>query len=106
MTQAICFSCGELKFGAFVDCKSCNERPQTDDELVLSLAMTDHYFDLSTLMQMGESIREGCPPQLDPKTRENLLLNLANLKKQRVWKLMTQSQMKLPKISKKWWKFW
>lgn len=53
MTQAVCFKCGEMKHGAFTDCPHCGGRPVTDDELVLSLAMTDHYFDLATMKQMG-----------------------------------------------------
>ena len=53
MTQAVCFKCGEIKFGAFVLCPHCNARPSADEELVLSLAMTDHYFDLATMKQMG-----------------------------------------------------
>ena len=47
------FKCGEIKFGAFVLCPHCNARPSADEELVLSLAMTDHYFDLATMKQMG-----------------------------------------------------
>ena len=52
MTQAVCFKCGEIKFGAFVLCPHCNARPSADEELVLSLAMTDHYFDLATMKQI------------------------------------------------------
>ena len=44
MTTAVCFRCGELKFGAFCPCQ-CGAMPQTEDELAISLAMTDHYFD-------------------------------------------------------------
>jgi len=49
MTMATCFNCGEIKFGAFVPCKHCGELPKEDDDWILSLAMTDHYFDLNEL---------------------------------------------------------
>ena len=50
------------------------ESPRSEDDLIISLAMTDHYFDMKTLKQMGASIRKnGEPPNLDPETRKNLL---------------------------------
>ena len=73
MTIAVCFRCGTLKFGAFCPCGECTAVPQTEDELALSLAMTDHYFDTPTLDQMGASIRDGKPPHLSPETREHLI---------------------------------
>jgi hypothetical protein len=73
MTMAVCFECGEIKFGAFCPCSKCSAIPRTEEELALSLAMTDHYFDLATLDQMGAAVREGKPPHLDPQTREDLI---------------------------------
>lgn len=49
MTQAVCFKCGAIKFGAFCPCPACNATPEAEDDLVISLAMTDHYFDVKTL---------------------------------------------------------
>jgi hypothetical protein len=74
MTQAVCFQCGAIKFGAFCPCPECDAAPKSEDDRVISLAMTDHYFDMDTLQQMGRSVRErGEPPNLDPETRKNLL---------------------------------
>lgn len=74
MTQAVCWKCGSIKFGAFCPCPECGATPETEDDLVISLAMTDHYFDIETLRQFGQSIEQnGRPPNLDPETRENLL---------------------------------
>ncbi len=71
MTTAVCFKCGSLKFGSFCPCPECHERPRTEDDLIISLAMSDHYFDLSTLEQMGEAVRtHGQPPDLDPDSKE------------------------------------
>ena len=71
MTTAVCIHCGELKFGSFVPCHSCSGQPSTNHELIISLAMSDHYLDLDTLKQVGNSIREkGEPPSLDPESYE------------------------------------
>ncbi|WP_339733405.1 hypothetical protein [uncultured Gimesia sp.] len=68
MTTAVCFQCGHLKFGSFLACEECQAKPRTDDELMLSLAMSDHYFDQETMESMGQYIKEqGQPPQLDPE---------------------------------------
>jgi hypothetical protein len=72
MTQAVCFKCGSLKFGAFSNCERCGARPQSDDDLMLSLAFTDHYFDRASLERIGADIAAGVPPQLDPTTKEKL----------------------------------
>ena len=73
MTQAVCFSCGDLKVGAFTVCSSCGIKPKTDEDMVLSLAMTDHYFDISTLKRMSEMVKRGERVELDESTREMLL---------------------------------
>ena len=48
MTTAVCYKCGALKFGAFTPCGKCQSAPSTEDELALSMGMTDHYFDKET----------------------------------------------------------
>jgi hypothetical protein len=73
MTMAVCFQCGKIKFGAFVPCPSCTQAPLTEDDLAMSLAMTDHYFDMPTLEQMGAAIRDGNPPRLDPESHAQLI---------------------------------
>jgi hypothetical protein len=73
MTMAVCFKCGVIKFGAFVPCPECAAFPQSEDDLALSLAMTDHYFDMPTLEQMGASVRDGKPPHLDPESHAQLV---------------------------------
>lgn len=80
MTKTVCFHCGEFKFGAFNSCRLCKRGPETDYELVMSLALTDHYFDLATLKAMGRDIKSGKPLHLEEKTRENLLTALAAMK--------------------------
>jgi len=72
MTQAVCFKCGEIKWGAFNHCDKCGARPRSDDELMLSLAFTDHYFDLEKLQRIGRDIEMGNPPHLDEATKSKL----------------------------------
>jgi hypothetical protein len=76
MTIAVCFRCGTLKFGAFCPCPDCTATPETEDDLALSMVMTDHYFARPTLEQMGVHIKEGKPPHLHEQTREQVLASL------------------------------
>jgi hypothetical protein len=59
MTQAICIFCGTSKFGGFTECEKCHEQPKTDDELVLSLTLTDWNCTDEQLVQYGEVIASG-----------------------------------------------
>lgn len=82
MTQAVCFKCGAIKFGAikfgaFCPCPDFQAMPKCEEDLAISLAMTDHYFDLDALKQIGASVRErGEPPLLHPETREHILATI------------------------------
>jgi hypothetical protein len=73
MTQAVCFNCGEFKIGAFTTCHACNAAPRTKDDLVLSFAMTEHYFDPPTLEDMAATIKRGETITLDEESRRGLL---------------------------------
>jgi hypothetical protein len=73
MTQAVCFKCGDIKWGAFTNCENCGAMPKSDDELMSSLAFTDHYFDLAKLQEIGRNIEAGRSPQLDQATKDKLL---------------------------------
>ena len=105
MTQAVCFQCGEIKFGAFVLCPLCNARPSEDEELILSLAMTDHYFDLATMKQIGAAVKDGKPPHLDEKSRIDLMKQLAEFKKLPMSRLITGKDSIPAKRKSKWWPF-
>jgi hypothetical protein len=107
MTAAICFKCGEFKFGAWTACQKCGALPETDDDRVLSLAMTDHYFDQATLGQMGEAVKRGEPPHLDPRTHENLLRHLHETDLSIPALICELKRQRDAVIGKKpWWKFW
>ncbi len=75
------FQVWRMKHDTFTKCPHCGVRPATDDELVLSLAMTDHYFDLTTMKQIGAAVAEREPPNLDEKSRQDLSNRLENARK-------------------------
>jgi hypothetical protein len=72
MTQAVCFKCGDIKWGAFNHRENCGAMPKSDDELMLSLAFTDHYFDLAKLQQIGRDIGAGTQAELAQSFRDKL----------------------------------
>jgi hypothetical protein len=108
MTKAVCFSCGDIKFGAFNPCSGCGETPRVDGDLILSLAMTDHYFNDSSLKQLGDSVKAGSPPKLDENTRSNLLKILEEFKKSpagQIFPGLKPEQKSEVKPRRKWWSF-
>jgi hypothetical protein len=73
MTIAICFSCGALKFGAFCPCDKCGASPTEEDELAVSLMMTDRRMRMPELENLSEAMMRGeIRPVLDERTMEAL----------------------------------
>lgn len=106
MTTAVCFSCGELKFGAFNPCGKCGVWPASEDDFVMSLAMTDHYLDEPTLRKIGADIAAGKPVHLDEESRQNLLKSLRSLP---AGVRQLAGAIGLPQHQEPaspWWKFW
>ncbi|MFZ4590375.1 MAG: hypothetical protein ACOYN6_05220 [Ignavibacteria bacterium] len=99
MTTAVCFKCGAIKFGAFNNCPVCNSEPITEEDFIMSVAMTDHYFDENALKTMGSDIKAGKELKLTPETREYLSKSVGVLRE--------YGLLETPKSEKKnWWKFW
>jgi hypothetical protein len=73
MTTAVCYKCGKFKTGAFTPCTNCGAMPKEENEFILSLALTDHFFDKSSLQDMGADIETGVKIQLEPETQQVLL---------------------------------
>ena len=74
MTIAVCMSCGSMKFGAIVRCKSCGATPSSEREIAYSLALSDHYFDHETLRWISESMKGGKAHPTLPKDQEEVFL--------------------------------
>ena len=86
MTRAICYFCGEMKVGAFVQCPNCGLYPEEDDHLILSLIMTDRYLDKTKMEAIGKDIKEGHFPTLTEETRQQFLPHLEEFKRKPVAK--------------------
>jgi len=75
--------------------------------------MTDHYFDEKTLEQIGDGVRTGNPPKLDPESFNELLQSVRdNGLVDQVARMAEQLSAAAKKVNsasrskKPWWKFW
>ena len=73
MTVAICIKCGSSKFGAFCTCERCSAYPETEEDLALSMMLTDHCHSREELERYGQTIADGKALHVDPATREKLI---------------------------------
>ena len=55
MTIALCFSCGETKFGALCPCSECSAEPSGD--VSLDILFSDHNYSVKTLTEFGHVIK-------------------------------------------------
>lgn len=111
MTTAVCFKCGKLKPGAFLPCEVCSALPHDEEEIAISMAITDHYFDLPTLKQIGASIAEGKPPQLDEHTHADMLAlirgtDVTSGPVQPALPRLDGADLPKPASARPWWKVW
>ncbi len=88
MTVAVCFNCGELKLGAWTPCQHCHTLPKEDDDLVQSLALTDHFLDKSALENMSKLIANGQKMPLDVDTYQKLLQHIQSPQNARVIRML------------------
>lgn len=73
MTLAICFSCGATKFGVLSPCGNCKARPTEEDEIAVSMLMTDHHMTVRDLETLSQALMRGeARPVPDEKTMELL----------------------------------
>lgn len=98
MTVAVCFRCGEMKYGALNPCEKCGEKPQAENDFVVSLALTDHYLNATVLQEASVKIKKGEQIRLDPQSRQQLLKAVKSMR------VLLPGRPSIP--SKPWWKFW
>jgi hypothetical protein len=55
MTIALCFKCGDTKFGALLKCQKCSADPTGN--VSLDILFTDHNFSAQTLSEFGNVIK-------------------------------------------------
>lgn len=104
MTQAICFKCGATKHGAFTLCKSCQTRPLSEDDLIKSLALTDHHLSKFSLDQAGKLIQDSQLLEFEPEQLEILRSEVKSFLETPMGRMLIVSSTKMP--TKKWWQFW
>ncbi len=56
MTDALCLSCGDIKFGAFLECESCSAG--STGNIDLDIVFTDHHYSIETLQEFGAVIKK------------------------------------------------
>lgn len=104
MTQAACFKCGEIKHGAFTTCKHCQERPINEADLMVSLALSDHYLAPKELLDISSEIKGGKTFEL---TQDQILVlsdEVKNFIKSPLGAALIGQRKEPP--TKKWWQFW
>src|SRR3989442_9134470 len=67
MTMALCFNCGDIKFGAICPCPKCQVKSSGD--MGLDIAFSDHNYDVETLKEFGSVIRAIHSATDEPPTR-------------------------------------
>jgi hypothetical protein len=72
MTEAVCFHCGETKWGSFNACENCGSKPKSDDDLMLSLMLTEHNLSADEFVRFARSIKAGRPPVIPESERVKL----------------------------------
>jgi hypothetical protein len=58
MTKAICFNCGQEKFGALNACKLCSSIPKEKLDLAMSLVLSEHLSSISQLLIYENEIKK------------------------------------------------
>ncbi len=65
--MALCFNCGEIKFGAICPCPKC--QVESSGDMNLDIAFSDHNYEIETLKEFGGVIRAIHAASDDPPTR-------------------------------------
>jgi hypothetical protein len=67
MTMALCFSCGNVKWGAIVPCDECGIG--STGEMGLDILFSDHHMAVSTLEQFGQIVKRINREVIDEEVR-------------------------------------
>src|SRR3712207_2549830 len=67
MTMALCFNCGETKFGAICPCPKCGVASTGDVQL--DIAFSDHHMSKKTIAAFGDAVRAIAAVEADPPVR-------------------------------------
>lgn len=70
---AICHNCGARKNDPFQNCPQCRKAPAGDDELALSMMLSEHFLSPEKLAAAAAAIKAGQKLELPPKMRAAVL---------------------------------
>jgi hypothetical protein len=74
LTIAVCIKCGKTKFGAFSNCERCGQSPASAKELAVSLLLSDHYYPIKELKEIGiEIAKTGCLPVFSERRQTEIM---------------------------------
>jgi hypothetical protein len=83
MTTAVCLRCGEMKLGAFTPCRKCGFEPESPDEQVRSIMLSDQNLDAVSLKEVSEQIGVGDYPEFDEAAVEEAAKQFAEMEPMR-----------------------
>jgi hypothetical protein len=79
VTIAVCIKCGAIKFGAFTDCGHCSQSPASAKELANSILLSDHYYSMKELKEIGiEIANTGRLPIFAERRQTEMIATLEN----------------------------
>jgi len=85
MTQALCLSCGNVKFGALVPCPKCGV-PNCGN-IDVNIAFSDHHLSEAALKALGGIIHAIEPHSSDPAERFWTFIEYVSLNHPRILKV-------------------
>jgi len=80
MTQAICFNCGEIKFGSFTECEKCGCTPVSDDDEVVSFLLTDHFYNIDELKTLSNRIKNGAEIEVSEEKKQQVISDIKEVR--------------------------
>ena len=91
--MALCFGCGEIKFGAICPCPKCQVKSSGD--MGLDIAFSDHHLDVETLKEFGGVIRAIQSGGGDPSTRFWAFIHFVSEQHPSILKVDLKPEMKV-----------
>ena len=92
MTMALCFNCGEIKFGAICACPKC--KVSSTGDMRLDIGFSDHHYKVETLKEFGGVIRAIHAASDDPATRFGAFIHYVSENHSSILKVDLAPEMK------------
>jgi len=94
-----------MKRGAFNSCPKCNAAPRGEEDLAISLGLTDHFFDRETISRMAAQISSGAKVELNPEMHRMLINSIRSQGISNTKKTAGTANPDSQTPKKSWWKF-